>query len=168
MSGFKEAAPARTHAAGAAWVAPVAAAHRVLVVDGWVKAAVALGYRLQALGCEVRTAHDEASALLGAAVLRPQLVLVDAGLLGDGRLPDLLRQLLPQQQPAIACLVPPVDDGGLAHGPPRGVDCCLPKPPSDAALQELLDGCGAPQPHAPPPPFMAPPRPGTARRGPAR
>jgi len=117
-------------------------ATRILVVDGWVKAAVALGYRLQALGCEVRTAHDESSALLGAALLRPQLVFIDGALLTAGRLPGMLRQLLLNEPLTIVCLYSPLDDGGRRMTRACGADLSLGKPPPDAELQELLDGSG--------------------------
>lgn len=134
-------------------------ATRVLVVDGWVKAAVALGYRLQALGCEVRTAHDEASALLGAALLHPQLVFIDAALSVGGRLPGMLRQLLLDEGLTIVALLAPLDDGKRHVPQACGADLCLDKPPPDAVLQQLLERSRQHDEDALPPPLP------TAARG---
>jgi two-component system CheB/CheR fusion protein len=53
---------------------------RVLVVDDNVDGAESLAMILRAMGCDVRTAHDGASALKACEASQPTLVLLDIGM----------------------------------------------------------------------------------------
>ncbi len=60
--------------------APQARAHRILLVDDNVDFATSLALLLQALGHEVRIAHDAEQALAVAGELRPEIAFLDLGL----------------------------------------------------------------------------------------
>lgn len=61
---------------------PERSGQRILVMDDNVDAAESLAMLLQAMGAEVKTAHDGASALEVFEEFRPQLALLDIGMQG--------------------------------------------------------------------------------------
>jgi PAS domain S-box-containing protein len=116
-------------------------AHRILVVDDNADSAESLAMMLRLLGHEVHTAHDGPTAVLAAATIAPDVVLLDIGLPGmDGY--EVARQLraLPQVRGAVL-----VAQTGWGQEEDRrksreaGFDHHLVKPVDPAALREVLD-----------------------------
>jgi CheY-like chemotaxis protein len=79
-------------------------AHRILLVDDNVDFATSLALLLQAIGHEVRVAHDAARALAVAKELKPEFGFLDLGL-PDVSGYDLARSLRAQPESAQIVLV---------------------------------------------------------------
>ena len=112
---------------------------RVLVVDDNVDAARGLAQLLELLGHRVTLAHDGPGALAAAAVLAPQLVLLDIGLPGmDGYTVAARLRGAGHDQAALVAVTGYGQDDDLRRSNAAGFDRHLVKPIDAAALRKLL------------------------------
>jgi len=119
---------------------------RILIVDDNVDAADALGRLLSVMGQQTVTAYDGPSALKRAAVLDPDVVLLDLGMPGmDGfEVCRALRERGGAKRPRIVALTGWGRKQDLARTKAAGFDAHLVKPVDRARLSQLLaDVAGA-------------------------
>ncbi len=119
--------------------------HRILVVDDYADAAIALSRMLTKLyGQEVRIAHDGPSAIVSALAFKPELMLLDIGLPGmDGY--EVARRL--REQPGtegtlLVALTGWGQEEDRRKSREAGFDHHLVKPVEPEAILELLAKIG--------------------------
>jgi PAS domain S-box-containing protein len=111
---------------------------RVLVVDDNADAAQALQHLLRLMGHEVALAHDGPGALIVAAQLRPDLVLLDIGLPGmDGYAVAARLREAGHDRAALVALTGYAQDEDLRRSSRAGFDRHMVKPVDVAALRRL-------------------------------
>jgi two-component system CheB/CheR fusion protein len=111
---------------------------RVLVVDDNADAAQALQHLLKLLGHDVMLAHDGPGALIVAAQLRPDLVLLDIGLPGmDGYAVAARLREAGHDKAALVALTGYAQDEDLRRSSRAGFDRHMVKPVDVGALRRL-------------------------------
>ena len=117
-----------------------AESRRILLVDDSADAAFAMSMLLEAMGHEVRTAHDGACALNSVDEFRPDVVLLDIGLPGMSGF-DVAREMRKRDATRGALLLALTGYGSAADRQTAldaGFDHHLTKPVSIGDLQALL------------------------------
>jgi CheY-like chemotaxis protein len=115
---------------------------RILVVDDWPDSVLSLQLLLQSWGYETLMAVDGSQALRMAAVLEPDVVILDIGLPGmDGyEVAKRLRQRDPQK-PIIIAHSGYCTEADVSLSLKAGCIAHLPKPVDPEDIRRLLESC---------------------------